>query len=70
MLNTGIFSMLIDITAQLVEASQCRYGALFNPTTVIAIGLDELDVLARAGSGDLDMHAITINRINALSILA
>jgi hypothetical protein len=56
----------IQVTTQLVEASQCRYGALFNPTAVIAIRLDELDVLARAGNGDLDMHAITINRINAL----
>ena len=46
------------------------YGALFDSAAFISIGLDELDVLARTRSGDLDMHAITINAINNLSIMA
>jgi hypothetical protein len=54
----------------LVEPPQSGYGALFDSAAFISIGLYELDVLARTRSGDLDMHAITINAINNLSIMA
>jgi hypothetical protein len=46
------------------------YGALFDSAAFISIGLDELNVLARTRSSDLDVHTITINAIKNLSIMA
>ena len=51
----------IEFAGELVHAPQGGDGALLHPPGVVAIGLDELDVVARAGRGDLDKLAATLS---------
>src|SRR5690606_31819804 len=44
-------------------------GALLHPSGLVAIGLDELDVAAASGGGELDVHAATLMTYKAASSL-
>jgi hypothetical protein len=51
----------VEFAADLVSTSQRGDGALFDATGLVPVGLDELDVAARTGGGDLDKHAATLS---------
>jgi len=58
----------IQLAAELFEPTEGGDGALFDPACVIPIGLDELDVAALSGGGDLDKHAATLSANFSTSI--
>ena len=43
----------------MIETARSRNGALLEATIVIAVGLDQLEIAAFAGSDDLDKPATT-----------
>jgi len=53
----------VDLAVGVVGAAKGGEGALARFAGVVAIGLDELDVGAGAGAGELDEHAETLARV-------
>jgi hypothetical protein len=43
----------------LIQAPQGGYGALLDQASIVSVRLDELDVAAWTGGGDLDKHVAT-----------
>ena len=52
----------VELALELIQAPQRRYGALLDAPGLIPVGLDQLDVAARAGGRDLDKHAATLSQ--------
>ena len=50
----------IETGVQLVEPTQSDDRALLGPFSVVAVGLDELNVAARAGVGEFHKHTTTL----------
>ena len=59
----------VERTIDLLGAPERGDGALLHASRLVAIGLDELDVAAASGGGELDMHAATLPRREASSSL-
>ena len=51
----------VELAGELIQAPQSRHGALFDASGVIPVGLDQLDIAAGAGGGDLDKNAATLS---------
>ena len=51
----------IKTTVELIKTAKRRHGTFLHPSAVVPVGLDELDVAATSGGGDLDMHAATLS---------
>src|SRR5690606_21947113 len=59
----------VERPIDLLGAAERGNGALLYPASLVAIGLDELDVAATSGGGELDVHAATLPRQKASSSL-
>ena len=55
---------------EFVEATEGGDGTLLGAAVFVAVGLDQLDVLARAGGSELDEHAVTLHQAKPLSMLS
>ena len=60
----------VERTIDLLGAPERGDGALLHSSRLVAIGLDELDVAAASGGGELDMHAATLATYKVPSTLA
>lgn len=57
------FDDRVELGTKLIDSPEGGHGALLDASALIPERLEELDVAAGAGGGDLDIHAPTISTI-------
>ncbi len=50
----------VELAGELIQTPQRGHGAFLDASSFITVGLDKLDIAARAGSGDFYQHATTL----------